>query len=147
MSEGDGWDQEAEHREADFLHMLERMEQDWFERGIESAEDAISRTFVSDFPLPNSAHPAIAEHAGFVRRFNGPTVRLPVIRRAGYMIDPGELYPTAALSEVLNLTRRKVAAPAPFTGDGYAIYVWAAWTDQYGRHITGDSALVWRPTS
>lgn len=144
----DEWSQEDEHRRADLEHMLARMEQDWFERGVEAAETSAARTDSGDLPMPNTAHPALAQYAEMVRGVDRAeyAVRLPVVRRITATFDP-QPFPTDAALAALTLQRRKAAAPAPFVGDprrDMACYTWRVWTDDYGRHITTDAELVWR---
>jgi hypothetical protein len=142
----DAWDQEDEHRRADFEHMLARMQQDHEDLTIEEAEDSLSRMgYVGECPMPDQAHPALARHAAFVRGRTDWTLRLPVIRShpATYM-SADEAYVVDASPATVTLTRRKCAAPAPFTGSGMAVYTWPVWTDNYGRHISGPAEMAWQ---
>jgi hypothetical protein len=96
------------------------------------------------FPMPETAHPSLERSADFVRRLNNPTVLLPTrAPRASFMVE--EEFPTSAMPEPVMLTRRRVFAPAPVVlrhpGDR-AAYLWFAWLDNMGRHVTGPAELV-----
>ena len=151
MSE-EPWDQEAEHQHADFLHMLERMQQDYEEKALSDASESLDRTVVTDVPAPGTAHPALARHAEAVRRSPAHLgyVRIPVIRAiSAAFTGPDEMIPTSEVaSSALTLTRGKCAGPAPFVGDPrreQAFYAWPVWTDEYGRHIAGEAELQIAP--
>ena len=97
------------------------------------------------FPMPETAHPSLERSADFVRSLNNPTALLPTrAPRASFMIE--EAFPTSAMPEPVVLTRRRVFVPAPVVlrhpGDR-AAYVWSAWLDNMGRHVTGPAELVW----
>lgn len=148
----DPWDQEDEHRRADFEHMLERMQQDHADRTIESAEASLSSIVATVVPMPDTAHPALEQYAEVVRSAKIDPIRISVPRAiAASRVDPGELYPTAEIGlSFLTLTYRKCAGPAPFVGDPQwrtAVYIWRVWTDDYGRHVGGSAQMVWRHTT
>lgn len=98
-------------------------------------------------PLPNTAHPALTHAQDFVREFNQNHVRIYMIRRApAHLMDEMSTYPIERPRETAILTRSKACAGAPFVGDpllNFAVYVWSIWTDDLGRHIAGNSQLVW----
>jgi hypothetical protein len=116
-------------------------EDDVFNNAVVSIEGLPASTNV---PMPNTAHPAIAGSADFVRDFNRNEIALPKIRRA-YTIEPDEMYPTSTLAEnKILLIRRKACGLAPFVGDPIwemGGYFWDVWVDELGRHISGDAKL------
>lgn len=144
----DAWDQDAEHRLANFEHMMARWQQDHDERTIEAAETSLADITSLLVPMPNTAHPSLAPYADAVRSIANPLVRLPKVRMSGFADMSDEPYPTAILPETTNLTRKKCAALAPFVGDPrwqQGHYVWAVWVDDAGRHVAADAELVIHP--
>lgn len=88
-------------------------------------------------PMPRTAHPELSDYKGISVRRNIPS--LPVVVAAeAHLLDSVDSLPVAWLS------RRRVAAPAPFVGPSHlvAFYSWPVWTD--GRlWIAGEAELRW----
>lgn len=125
------------------LEMLGQMHQD---ETIAHAESELAEASAPwPFPMPETAHPSLERHAAFVRNLDNANVLLPTrAPRASLMTE--DAFPTSAMPEPVRLDRRRVWAPAPAVlrhpGDR-AAYMWSAWLDNMGRHITGPAELVW----
>lgn len=113
---------------------------------------------MTDLPSPLEWHPYYRDKTFLLDwlegrgHLAGPEVRLPVtpplshlIRDIGKMTYPAEDFP---LPQVRTLTKRKAAGLAPYVGRPFH-YEWHVATDDLGRHIAGDSRIVyhdpWRP--
>jgi hypothetical protein len=68
-------------------------------------------------------------------------LRVPVPRRLSFTLDVAPSSTEPAMS-IRVLTRRKACGPAPWTGRPF-FYAWTVGTDDLGRHIAGDSRIVY----
>jgi hypothetical protein len=103
-----------------------------------------------EVPMPDQAHPSLANYADFVRQWKrSDPIRIPRLRRLmAYDLPAGETpEPVEPMLDPIVLTCQKVAAPAPFVArhyDDQAGYIWYAWGDGNNRYITTAAELVWR---
>jgi hypothetical protein len=98
-----------------------------------------------DTPMPDTAHPALANYAEMVRSSAASAVVLPIPMSLKALVEPAD--DTADTMRTRTLRRSRAWALAPFVGDPWtneARYMWDVWTDDLGRHITGPARLVWR---
>lgn len=91
-------------------------------------------------PPPDTAHPALAAQAAFVRRLMSDghhTVVLP--RPSGIsMATAADTDPVAMSLKSSTLAVRRVWALAPYVGDPF-VYVWLVAVDEANRWVSGEA--------
>lgn len=100
-------------------------------------------------PAPMTNHPSLDRAATLVRGsltdLSPFTVRLPKPARATALGDAKPDAPPLPETSI-TFTIKRCGAPMPFVGDVRRQCAWYQWfvaLDDYGRHIAGDSEIVW----
>lgn len=129
-----------------FVSLLQGFAQDIL---IEDMEETLRTTGpMGLWPMPNTCHPAFSHASDFVLNFDKDRVRISGAIPQRTLFDAGATYPTSSdFRRTVILSRTRCWGMAPFVGDPRlkdARYIWSAWFDDFGRHIVGDSKLVWR---
>lgn len=117
---------------------------------IDAAEESLTLTpDPTRVPMPDTCHPAYESNAEFVRSWRrDEPVRVARPYRLSFAFAEEAPFPTATEPlRFMVLTPRKCVGGAPFVGDPKAQdarYVWRAFMDDAGRHISTTAELVWR---
>lgn len=97
-------------------------------------------------PSPSTAHPALEQHAEFVRQWGfargEQAICLPGPRKPVYrFITEPETEPTIAPSNSILLVVQRVYRPAPYVGRPF-VYGWLVAADRYQRWIADDTVQI-----
>lgn len=94
-------------------------------------------------PWPDTAHPALADQAGFVRRLMADGRHAVVLPRPSRisMFREADTAPTAMTLKTSTLRVHRAWAPAPYVGDPF-VYVWPVAVDEAQRWVSGEARGV-----
>jgi len=130
-------------RAKELKSLFQGLYEDRVVRELEESLDLFSKRYRLVFD-PNTEHPAFSHAAGFVRDYNRDHVIISMSQREPGWLTCGDPQPEVlAPYDRLVLIRKKYVAPAPYVGERRARYVWSVWLDDKGRHVAGDSELIW----
>lgn len=118
---------------------------------LEVAEQSLGQVATDSCPPPLSWHPYYRGKTWLIDWLNGKSdipewdIRIPIIERRSVFAE-SDIHLARPSMRTLHVTKRRAWGLAPWVGRPFH-YEWYIGTDELGRHIAGESRIIYEPAA